>query len=87
MNVESSECLSHFDEVVISFEVSLASASLFQVVNRSTGSCHETMSRKFWDVHAFVGRTASVKLVDNSSDGWAHINFDDLGGDISCGQK
>ncbi|KAM7452306.1 hypothetical protein ABFA07_000002 [Porites harrisoni] len=58
-----------------------------QVVKRSTGSCNETMSRKFWDVHAFVGRTAHVKLVDYSSDGWCHINFDDLGGDISCGQK
>ena len=62
-------------------------ASCFQVVKSSTGSCSETMSRKFWDVHAFVGRTARVKLVDFSSGGWGHINFDDLGGDISCGQK
>ena len=45
------------------------------------------MSRKFWDVHAFVGRTARVKLVDFSSVHWGHINFDDLEGDISCGQK
>ena len=62
-------------------------ASRFQVVKNSTGSCSETMSRKFWDVQAFVGRTARVKLVDFSSGGWGHINFDDLGGDISCGQK
>ncbi|CAH3142269.1 unnamed protein product [Porites lobata] len=58
-----------------------------QVVKSTTGSCSETMSRKFWDVEAFVGRTASVKLVDFSSGGWGHINFDDLRGDISCGQK
>lgn len=60
--------------------------SRFQVVKSTTGSCSETMSRKFWDVQAFVGRTASVKLVDFSSGGWGHINFDDLRGDISCGQ-
>ena len=43
------------------------------------------MTRKTWDVGSFVGQRARVKLVDLSSGGWGHINFDDLRGDISCG--
>ena len=57
----------------------------FQVVHRDTGKCTETMTRKAWDVEAFVGQRARVKLVDFSSAGWGHINFDDLRGDMSCG--
>ena len=42
------------------------------------------MTRKFWDVGAYIGQRARVKLVDFSLGGWGHINFDDLKGDISC---
>ena len=42
------------------------------------------MTRNFWEVGDFIGRTAQVKLVDFSSGGWGHINFDDLRGDITC---
>ena len=42
------------------------------------------MTRKVWDVHAFIGQRAHVKLIDFSSGGWGHINFDDLKSDISC---
>ena len=42
------------------------------------------MTRKFWEVGEFIGRTAEVKLVDFSSGSWGHINFDDLRGDITC---
>ncbi|PFX24481.1 hypothetical protein AWC38_SpisGene10914 [Stylophora pistillata] len=55
-----------------------------KVVRKSTGKCHETMTRNFWEVGDFIGRTAQVKLVDFSSGGWGHINFDDLRGDITC---
>jgi len=55
-----------------------------KVVRSATGKCSETMTRKVWDVHAYVGQKAHVKLVDFSSGGWGHINFDDLKGDISC---
>ena len=57
---------------------------LFQVVRKATGKCHETMTRKFWEVGDFIGRTAQVKLVDFSSRKWGHINFDDLRGDFTC---
>ena len=42
------------------------------------------MTRTFWDVAAFIGQRARVKLIDFSSDDWGHINFDDLRGDMSC---
>ncbi|KAJ7370574.1 hypothetical protein OS493_031309 [Desmophyllum pertusum] len=56
-----------------------------KAVKTSTGNCTETMTRKHWDVGAFIGQRARVKLVDRSSGDWGHINFDDLRGDISCG--
>ena len=43
------------------------------------------MARVTWDVIEFYGQKAQIKLVDNSSGGWGHINFDDLKGDITCG--
>ena len=42
------------------------------------------MFRKRWDVTEFTGQYAQVRLVDNKSSDWAHINFDDLKGDIIC---
>ncbi|XP_020629851.1 uncharacterized protein LOC110066931, partial [Orbicella faveolata] len=50
----------------------------------SSRFCTEGMTRTFWDVAAFIGQRARVKLVDFSSDDWGHINFDDLRGDMSC---
>ncbi|KAL9961883.1 hypothetical protein ACROYT_G030915 [Oculina patagonica] len=58
-----------------------------QVVKTATGKCHSTMSREDWDVGAFVGQRAQVKLVDSSSGGWGFISFDDLKGNITCAQN
>ena len=49
-----------------------------QVVREATGKCHETMERAEWDVAIFRGRSARIRLVDDSSGGWGHINFDDV---------
>ncbi|XP_078383813.1 uncharacterized protein LOC144666273 [Oculina patagonica] len=57
------------------------------VVKTVTGKCTETMHRETWDVIEYYGQRAQVRLVDNSSAGWAHINFDDMKGDIICGQN
>lgn len=59
---------------------------LLQVVRKETGNFSETMTYKTWDVTDFIGQRARVRLVDISSGGWGHINFDDLKGDISCGE-
>lgn len=50
----------------------------------ATGHCSETMIPAIWYVKDYVGQSAQVRLVDHSSGGWGHINFDDLRGDISC---
>ena len=42
------------------------------------------MTRKFWIISQYIGQPARVRLVDYSSRGWGHINFDDLKGAISC---
>lgn len=55
-----------------------------RVVRKSTGKCTETMIRWGWYVGDLIGRSAKVRLIDRSSAGWGHINFDDLGGDIRC---
>ena len=44
----------------------------------------ETMYPRSWDVRDLIGQHAQVRLIDESSDGWGHINFDDLTGDIIC---
>jgi hypothetical protein len=49
-----------------------------QVVQRATGKCAETMERVRWNVSPFIGRAAQIRLIDASSGGWGHINFDDV---------
>ena len=49
-----------------------------KVVRQATGKCTETMERTSWDVSEFIGKAAQIELVDESSGGWGHINFDDL---------
>ena len=48
------------------------------VAHRATGKCTETMERVKWDLREFRNRTAQLRLVDSSSGGWGHINFDDV---------
>jgi TolB-like protein len=49
-----------------------------RVVRSSTGACHESMHTDSWDVSRFIGNTARIRLIDHSSGGWGHINFDDV---------
>ena len=46
------------------------------VVHRETGSCHESMTKKRWDVPGYIGKQAQLRLIDNASGGWGHLNFD-----------
>ena len=43
-----------------------------------SGNCIETMSEKSWNVSGFTGSQAQLRLIDHSSEGWGHINFDHL---------
>ena len=48
------------------------------VVLQETGYCYDAMTEKSWDVSGFTGKQAQWRLIDSSSDGWGHINFDHL---------
>jgi hypothetical protein len=47
------------------------------------GKCSETMETREWNVEGYHGQEAQIRLVDNSSAGWGHLNFDHLEG-ILC---
>ncbi len=47
-------------------------------VMSSTGRCNETMTRARWNVSSYMGRSSQIRLIDSSSGGWGHINFDDV---------
>jgi hypothetical protein len=49
-----------------------------QVVHRATGKCSETMERVRWDVSRYQGKSAQIRLVDQSGGAWGHLNFDDV---------
>jgi hypothetical protein len=48
------------------------------VVDKITGKCNESMARAAFNVGAYTNRMAQIRLVDESSNGWGHINFDDV---------
>ena len=47
-------------------------------VRFATGKCFETMKTQSWNTTEFVGKIAHLRLVDYSTGGWGHINFDNL---------
>ena len=46
------------------------------VVHQETGKCTESMAERTWDVTEYKNKEAKLRLVDSSSGGWGHINFD-----------
>jgi len=46
------------------------------MVLQETGGCSESMIERSWDVTGFQNKEAHLRLVDSSSGGWGHINFD-----------
>lgn len=49
-----------------------------KVFYRATGRNAEDMRRVAVDLHKEVGKKIFIRLVDDSSGGWGHINFDDF---------
>ena len=49
-----------------------------KVERTMTGNNTETMTRQEWDVSDLQGEIAQLVVVDNSSGGWGHPNFDDV---------
>ncbi len=48
------------------------------VIATATGNRREQMRRVVVDLRPHMGRTIAVRLVDESSGGWGHLNFDDF---------
>jgi microsomal dipeptidase-like Zn-dependent dipeptidase len=48
------------------------------VLLRATGQNSEVLRRVSWDLTRFAGITVRIRIVDNSSGGWGHINADDF---------
>lgn len=49
-----------------------------QEIARATGHGNNRLRRVVWDVGAHAGERAYVRIVDQSSDPWGHINVDDF---------
>ena len=49
-----------------------------KVERTMTGNNTETMARQEWDVSDLHGKIAQLVVIDNSSGGWGHPNFDDV---------
>jgi hypothetical protein len=48
------------------------------VLFRATGQNSEVMRRVSWDLSRYAGGSARIRIVDQSSGGWGHINADDF---------
>ncbi len=49
-----------------------------QRVRTATGRSEETLRWQAWDVSEFAGRHGRIRIVDHNSDGWGHINIDQI---------
>ena len=58
--------------------VELVNAASGQVLFRATGPDNEKMRAVFVDLRAFHGGEDSLRLVDEATTGWGHVNFDDF---------
>ncbi|MEW6417524.1 MAG: PASTA domain-containing protein [Nitrospirota bacterium] len=47
-------------------------------VYHASGRNTETMHRVTWDLNQYAGKTGRIRIVDESSQGWGHINVDDF---------
>jgi fructan beta-fructosidase len=47
-------------------------------VKTATGSDDEHLDWNTWDVTKLTGKTATLQIIDHDSDGWGHINVDQI---------
>lgn len=58
--------------------VEIVNALSHAVIATATGPDNEEMVRAFTNLDRFMGTAVYVRLVDEATSGWGHINFDDL---------
>ncbi len=61
-----------------SLYVGLIDANSKEILLTAGGSRGPQMKRTTWDVSKLKGRTVVLQVVDQSSDGWGHLTFDDF---------
>jgi hypothetical protein len=49
-----------------------------QIVHSAKGRNSEQLEPGWWNVKAYIGKTAFLEIVDNATEGWGHINVDDI---------
>lgn len=49
-----------------------------QIVRTATGKDNERLEWHDWDVSEFEGKTATLQVVDDATEGWGHINIDQI---------
>lgn len=49
-----------------------------EVLFKATGVDYEEYRREFWDASAYIGERVYIKVVDDSSEDFGHINLDDI---------
>nr|WP_324613826.1 GH32 C-terminal domain-containing protein [Streptomyces sp. DSM 15324] len=49
-----------------------------QVVRSATGKDAEALETASWDLHDLAGRKARIRVVDDNTGGWGHINADQI---------
>jgi len=49
-----------------------------KVIHTARGTNRENMVRRLVDLRKFSGREIFIRIVDESSPGWGHVNFDDF---------
>lgn len=54
---------------------------------RATGKCNEGMDTVHWDVSTFINRSCQIRIVDNGSKQWDHINVDHFEFDWEFGHE
>ena len=54
---------------------------------RATGKCNEGMEIVHWDVSTFINRSCQIRIVDNGSKQWDHINVDHFDFDWELGNR
>ncbi|MFI5893501.1 GH32 C-terminal domain-containing protein [Actinoplanes sp. NPDC051513] len=58
--------------------VALVRAGDGAILFRATGRNEENYQRVSWDASAQLGQTLSLRVVDNATGGWGHLNLDDV---------
>ena len=65
-------------ELLIIEKDTIEGVDIEKAVKSATGRNTETMHRETWDLTPYTGKTGRIRIADESSQEWGHINADDF---------